>query len=153
MDKWDRYFLKIAHTISSNSSCLSRKVGAILVRDKAVISTGYNGPPRGIPHCGKVPFGAPRCPRQTEGYKSGEGLHLCPATHGEVNAIAQAARTGTNINHTIMYVTCGVPCKNCLAVIINAGVSEVVCTSLEEYDDMTKFILKHSDLNIRTYNL
>jgi len=143
---WDNYFKNLAYTVASNSKCLSRHIGAVLVKDKAIISTGYNGPSRGIPPCP-----GPKCPRTALGFNSSEGLHLCPAAHAEANSIAQAARSGVSTSGTTMYVTCGVPCKNCLALIINAGIEEVVCTSLEWYDSLSPFIVEHSNLIIREY--
>ena len=143
---WDEYFHAIAMVVSGNSKCMSRKVGAVLTRNNAIISTGYNGPPRGIPKCrGSI------CPRQVVGFKSGEGLHLCPATHAEANSIAQAAMNGVSTSGASMYLTCGVPCKNCLALIINAGIAEVVCTSEEYYDNLSEYILENSDLIVRVY--
>ena len=144
MTRWDDYFLKVATVVASNSKCQSRQIGAVLVKDKAIISTGYNGPPRGVPHC-------ERCPRQLQGYKSSEGLHLCPATHAEANCIVQAAKNGICTNNSIMYLTCNVPCKNCLALIINAGIEEVVCVSLDWYDELSPFLVAQSDLIIREY--
>ena len=143
---WDNYFKNLAYTVASNSKCLSRHIGAILVQNNAIISTGYNGPPRGIPPCP-----GPSCPRVMQGFRSAEGLHLCPATHAEANSIAQAAMNGITTKGATMYVTCGVPCKNCLALIINAGIEEVVCTSLEWYDSLSPFIVEHSNLIIREY--
>jgi len=146
MSNWDKYFHAIAMVVSGNSKCMSRKVGAVLTRNNAIISTGYNGPPRGIPKCrGSI------CPRQVVGFKSGEGLHLCPATHAEANSIAQAAMNGVSTLGASMYLTCGVPCKNCLALIINAGIAEVVCVSEEYYDGLSEHILENSDLIVRVY--
>ena len=171
---WDEYFYELAHVVASNSKCLSRKIGAVLVKNNVVIATGYNGPPRGIPHCDKrhnsddllcKEFGLkglnlpkpnktfPICPRRLLGYDSNEGLHLCPATHAEVNCIAHAAMLGIKAAGAQMYLTCGIPCKNCLAVLINAGIEEVICTSLEYYDDLSPYILKHSRLIVRTYGV
>jgi len=169
---WDKYFYDMAHVVASNSKCLSRKIGAVLVKNKVVIATGYNGPPRGIPHCNKrqnfddllcaefISSGEPLpkpseafpvCPRLLLGYASGEGLHLCPATHAEVNCIAHAAMLGIDTSGAFMYLTCGIPCKNCLAVLINANIDTVVCTSLDYYDNLSSYILNHSHLIVRTY--
>jgi len=151
------------------SSCLSRQIGAILVRDKTIIATGYNGPPRGVPHCGKERskkdsllfdelrqnpklFGDDTmCPRQRLGYDSGEGLHLCPAAHAEENCIINAARIGVEVLGSTMYMNCPIPCKECLKKIINAGIKDVVCTRLDAYDGLSEFLLSYSDLKIRTY--
>lgn len=144
---WDSYFLNICNAVASHSKCLSRQIGAILVRDKVVICTGYNGPARGVPHCeGSV------CPRRLHGYVSGEGLHLCPAAHAERNAIVQAARLGIVTKDATLYLNTQIPCKDCLIEIINAGISEVVCTEMRQYDLKSGFIMEHSDLIVRTFN-
>jgi len=167
--KWDRRFLGVCDQISMWSSCLSRQIGAILVRDRTIIATGYNSPPRGIPHCGKerskkdnTLFNELRqntklfgdhtmCPRQRLGYDSGEGLHLCPAAHAEENCIINAARIGVMVKDSIMYMNCPIPCKECLKKIINAGIREVVCTDLKTYDNLSVFLINNSNLIIRTY--
>lgn len=171
---WDKYFYDVAKVVEQNSKCLSRKIGAVMVRDKSVISTGYNGPPRGIPHCnnrlicklpdthlekefheycGKTNFELYECPRKLLGYKSGEGAKFCIAGHAERNALINAARNGINTYGTSLFLSCGVPCKDCLIEIINAGVEEVVVTDKNEfYDETSKYILKNSDLKIRNYN-
>ena len=144
--RWDQYYLNISKVVASNSRCLSRQVGAILVFDKVVVATGYNGPPRGVSHClGDI------CPRRQLGFSSGEGLHLCPAAHAETNCIYNAARVGVQTLDTTMYMTCGVPCKECLKGIINAGIKELVCTSLDHYDLLSGLLLRDSSLVIRTY--
>ena len=168
---WDEYFLKIAKAVGENSKCLSRQIGAILVRDKSIISTGYNGPPRGVPHCSEryscdrflmaeleriAGAGARRdiriCPRQQAGYASGEGLELCVASHAEVNCINNAARQGIQTNGSTMYLSCSIlPCKNCLCEIINAGIREVVVVEYRPYDRTSLFLIEHSGLSIRTY--
>lgn len=144
---WDEYYYRICNVVGSHSKCLSRQIGAILVRDKVVICTGFNGPPRGVPHCE-----GPTCPRQVKHYASGEGLHLCPAAHAERNAIVQAARLGIVTKDVTLYLNTNVPCKDCLIEIINAGIREVVCTEMKHYDLKTGFILEHSDLKVRVYD-
>lgn len=146
--RWDAYFLSICNAVGSNSKCMSRKIGAILVRDKVVICTGYNGPPRGIAHCE-----GEECPRRTAGYKSGEGLHLCPAAHAERNAIVQAARLGIQTKEATLYLNTGVPCKDCLIEMINAGISEIVCTNIFFYDNLSETILNQSHLKVREFEL
>ena len=147
MKIWDKYFYSICEAVGKNSKCLSRQIGAILVMDKVVICTGYNGPPRGVPHCeGSI------CPRRTAGYKSGEGLHLCPAAHAERNAIIQAARLGIMTKGSALYLNTQMPCKDCLIEIINAGINEVVCVDMKLYDEKSEFILKHSELSIRIFD-
>jgi dCMP deaminase len=142
---WDSYFLSICQTIAEKSSCHSRKIGAILVKDHAIISTGYNGPPRKIAHCN------PCCPRREQGFVSGEGLHLCRAVHAEVNCIAQAARNGVITKNATMYMTCGIPCKNCAGVIINAGIKRLVCPNLETYDNVAPKMFLEAGVKIDTF--
>lgn len=166
----DEWFYNMAITIGSYARCHSRKIGAVLVRDKSVISTGYNGPPRGAPTCDQRWFidkafkekygqyledGAETkniCPRRIIGFKSGEGLGVCPAGHAERNALINAARLGTNTKKTTMYMTCGVPCTPCVVEIINAGVKEIVCTSVDIYDETAMYLLENSDLKVRLFD-
>lgn len=159
----DLWFYSIALAVSKQSKCLSRQIGAILVRDDSIIAQGYNGPARGIPHCNtrhiidphlyntNMVFSGVGCPRRDLGFNSGEGLHLCIAAHAERNCIANAARNGVCTLNTTMYLTCEVPCKDCLSEIINAGITELVVTSKDGYDSMGEFILSHSDLVVRVY--
>ena len=112
--EWDRYFRSVCLAVASKSPCHSRKIGAILVRDKSIVATGYNGPPRGVPHCD------PSCPRREAGYRSGEGLHLCPATHAEVNCVINAARLGVVTLGTTLYMNAPFPCMECTKDLINA---------------------------------
>ena len=171
----EAYYRSIAEVVASRSKCLSRKIGAVLVKDDSIISTGYNGPPRGIPHCGSerlaydntlktALFEWPKtsgvmCPRRVLGAESGERLDICPATHAEANAIVQAAKTGVSTEGSTMYLTCEVPCKSCLGLIINAGIKKVVyntrilCDGKPEmfYDDVSRFIVDNSDLEVTTY--
>jgi len=163
--KWDRHFFELCETISRWSSCKSRKIGAVVVRDKTIVSTGYNGPPRGVPHCGDIGSytevaaqvynvdPTPKCPRRALGYNSGEGLHLCPAAHAEANAIANAARIGVSTVRTTMYMNCGIPCRECMKLIINAGILELVCLDPEDwYDELSKFLVVNSDVRIRAFS-
>lgn len=162
---WDDYFLRICNTVALNSKCLSRKIGAILVRDKKIFSSGYNGPPIGMSHCNERYVHdnltnkgyRPReiCPRIMAGYKSGEGLHLCPAGHAERNAINNAASLGISTKGSKMYMNCGIPCKDCLIEIIKAEVEEVICTGLVYYDNLSRTILEDSGvkLKVRIYDI
>ena len=149
--RWDQYFYSICNVVGSNSKCLSRQIGAVLVKDKVIICTGYNGPPRGIPHCeGDI------CPRRKLGFKSGEGLEKCPAAHAERNAIIQAARLGIKVKDSVLYLNTSIPCKDCLIEIINAGIIEVVCTEDKLYDELSEFLIKKITLfggfNIRQFS-
>ena len=169
--RWQVYFMRIAREVAKNSRCLSRQIGAVIVRDNSILSTGYNGPPRGVPHCGdRHKFDADlatlfsritkegydvsdntKCPRQRLGFESGKGLEYCVATHAEVNAIVNAAREGTSLKYSTMILTCGIPCRNCLSTIINAGISQVIVSSSEPYDTTSEYILQCSDLLISQY--
>ncbi len=93
-----------------------------------------------------------KCPRQAAGFKSGEGLELCTASHAEENAIINAARIGVSTLETTMFMDCGIPCRECLKKIINAGIVEIVCVDLDDwYDELSKFIVSDSSLIIRNY--
>jgi len=168
---WDKYYFDLCNTIATNSKCLSRQIGSVLVRDKSVISTGYNGPPRGISHCTRrylrdknlyaelkkrgithdVDF--TKCPRQTLGYKSGEGLEWCIAAHSEAGTVINAARGGIKVEGAKLYMSCGIPCKDCMIVIINAGIEELIVTKLDYYNFMAKFLVKESKIKIRVFDL
>jgi len=141
---FDEYFYKICNVISEKSNCLYEKIGSILVRDNVIISTGYNGPPRGIPHCKDIHN---ECPLILN-----KKFHLCPGAHSEINVIVHAARLGVQIKDSILYTNNQVPCGNCLIGIINSGIEEVVCTKLTMYDFKTGFFMEHSDLKIRLYD-
>ena len=145
---WDRYFMDIAIAVSKNSKCLSRQIGVVLVRNKSIIATGYNGPPRGVHHCeGTI------CPRKAAGYGSGEGLHLCRAAHAERNAISNAALNGVSTNNCILYMNCVLPCKDCAAMIINSGICMVVVDTPGVYDAIGKEMLDEVGIPYDVINL
>lgn len=120
---WDLYFLNLARSVGLASKCASRSIGAVIVRDRYVLSTGYNGAPRGVDLCQDV---AGECPRHLANILSGEGLHLCPAAHAESNAIAVAAANGVSTAEASIFCYCKLPCVWCAGMIINAGIVEVV---------------------------
>lgn len=117
---WDEYFLGIVELIKERSTCLRRQVGAVVVKDKRILTTGYNGAPAGCRHCEEV-----GCLRQSLNVPSGERHELCRAAHAEQNAIAQAAMYGVSINGGTIYVTAQ-PCVICTKLIINSGIKRVV---------------------------
>ena len=117
---WDDYFMKIATDVSSRATCIRRKVGAVIVKDKWIISTGYNGVPMGIPHCTPV-----TCLRNLYNVPSGERHELCRGLHAEQNAIIQAALHGVAINGAIIYVT-NQPCSICTKMLINSGIKKFI---------------------------
>ena len=167
-NRWDSYFYHIAQDCASMSRCFSRQIGAVIVRDRRIVATGYNSPPAGIPPCDerykqdkylanlllehKLQQRPGVCPRQLLGAKSGELIELCPAIHAECNAIANAARENNSTVGAKMYMTCGIPCRNCLGTIINCGISEIICTSLEWYDETSKYLFFSSNLKLRLYD-
>ena len=117
---WDDYFMELARVASTRSNCLRRDVGAVVVRDRRVVSTGYNGTARGTANC--FDGGCPRCKGAGA---SGADLDRCLCSHAEENAIVQAAFHGTSVAGGAMYTTLS-PCTGCSRMIINAGILEVV---------------------------
>jgi len=117
---WDEYFMEITRLVSERSTCLRRKVGAIIVKDKRIISTGYNGAPKGLAHCLDV-----GCLRERMGVPSGERHELCRGVHAEQNAIIQAAGSGASMTGATIYCTDS-PCSTCSKMIINAGIVRLV---------------------------
>ena len=117
---WDEYFMDIVRDVATRSTCRRRKVGAILVKDKRIIATGYNGGPTGLAHCLEI-----GCLREQLGIPSGQQHELCRALHAEQNAIIQAARYGVNIEGSSIYITTQ-PCVVCAKMLINAGIKEIV---------------------------
>lgn len=117
---WDEYFIDITQRVATRSTCLRRSVGAIIVRDKRILSTGYNGAPRGLAHCEKA-----GCLRERLGIPSGQRQEICRGLHAEQNAIIQAALYGTPIEGSSLYCTTQ-PCVTCAKMIINAGILRVI---------------------------
>ncbi len=117
---WDEYFMEIARVVAMRSNCLKRRVAAIIVKDKRIISTGYNGTPRGTKNCSEG--GCPRCARLAG---SGTDLDECYCSHGEENAITQAAYHGVSLKGAMLYSTLS-PCLICTKMIINSGIGEVI---------------------------
>lgn len=124
---WDQYFMSIAKLASTRSTCLRRKVGAVIVKDKHILSTGYNGAPRGLAHCLEI-----GCLREKLNIKSGTRHELCRAIHAEQNAVIQAAVSGVSIEGASMYCTT-FPCVLCSKIIINSGITRIVV--MEGYPD------------------
>jgi dCMP deaminase len=128
---WDNYFMNIAEAVKMRCNCMSAKKGAIIVRDKQILSTGYNGTPKGITHC--TDGGCPRCTTRHLGeMKSGVYAEPCICAHAEENAIVQAAYNGTSTKEATIYTTFS-PCVVCCKMIINAGIRRVV--AMVEYPD------------------
>lgn len=118
---WDEYFMEIAEIVKTRSTCLRRQVGAVIVKDNRIITTGYNGAPSGLKHCSDLGI----CERQRLGIPSGERHELCRALHAEQNAIIQAAKLGISTEGSTIYVTVQ-PCVICAKMLINAGILRIV---------------------------
>lgn len=141
--KWHHRFMSMAELISTWSTCKRRQCGAVIVKDKHILSTGYNGAPAGILECTS---GRP-CIREELKIPSGERHELCYATHAEQNAIVQAARFGVSIEGANIYIYGGSPCSLCAKLIINAKIKNVYCQ--EEYpDNLAIELLKEAEINL-----
>jgi len=116
---WDEYFMGITEMVAQRSTCLRRKVGAILVRDKRIIATGYNGAPAKVSHCLDI-----GCLREQQGIPSGERHELCRGLHAEQNSIIQAALHGFSIEGATLYCT-NMPCAICSKMLINARIEKI----------------------------
>ena len=139
---WDEYFLEIASLVSKRSTCLRRKVGALVVKDRRILATGYNGTPSGIKHCSEV-----GCLREKMNIPSGERHELCRGLHAEQNVLLQACLHGVSLKGSTIYVT-NQPCIICAKMIINAGIGEVVMA--DRYPDaMAMNFLKEAKIKIR----
>lgn len=138
---WDEYFIKITHEVSKRSTCLKRQVGSLIVTDKHILTTGYNGVPHGLEHCAAV-----GCLRIAKNVPSGERHELCRGLHAEMNALLQAARYGIKIGGSTIYSTT-FPCSMCAKMIINADIKRVV--TQEEYpDNLAKVMFAEAELTV-----
>ncbi|MBF0369851.1 MAG: dCMP deaminase family protein [Magnetococcales bacterium] len=116
---WDQHWMEAAQLAAQMSTCASgRKVGAVFVRDKRLLATGFNGVPSGYPH-------PTTCARREAGVPSGQGLDLCVCAHAEANGVANAARYGMSLEGATVYVTCQ-PCAACMGMLANVGVNKVI---------------------------
>ena len=140
---WDNYFMAIAKVAAERSNCSRRQVAAVIVRDHRIISTGYNGTPRGIKNC--FEGGCPRCGSDVP---SGEKLEECFCSHGEENAIVQAAYHGISVKDAILYTTYS-SCLLCAKMIINAGIREVVYQDRYTIDETARVLLKAAGVILR----
>ena len=143
---WDEYFLSICKLIASRSTCLRRQVGAVIVKDKQILASGYNGAPTGIKHCDIV-----GCLREELGVPSGQRHELCRALHAEQNAFLQAAKHGVSLNGASIYITTQ-PCSICAKMIINAGIKKVIIQGGYP-DDFALDFLKEAKIEIETISL
>jgi dCMP deaminase len=139
---WDEYFLEVAHLVSRRATCLRRKVGAVLVKDKKILATGYNGSPSGLKHC--IDIG---CVREKLKIPSGERHELCRGLHAEQNVLLQAALYGVSTKDSVLYVT-NQPCVICAKMLINAGVKEIVISG-DYPDKLAKDFFKEAKIKVR----
>jgi dCMP deaminase len=144
---WDEYFMKIAQVASMRSNCIKRKVGAVIIRDKRIISTGYNGTPRGTKNCNEG--GCPRCNSLAS---SGTRLEECLCSHAEENSITQAAYHGTSVKDGTLYTTFA-PCLMCSKMIINSGILEVVFNIDYPLNDTSFHLFAQAGVKIRQHRL
>jgi dCMP deaminase len=140
---WDAYFMQIAHLVKTRATCPRRQVGAVIVRDRRILSTGYNGAPRGLPHC---PPEGPHADWPLGCMRAG---HCIRSLHAEQNALLQAAMIGVPCEGATMYVTCQ-PCNACAKMIINAGIVRVIYEG-DYPDEFSKELFRDSGLEVFVY--
>jgi len=139
---WDEYFMSIADQVAGRATCVRRSIGAVLVKDKRILATGYNGVPTGIAHCDEV-----GCLREQLGIPSGTQHELCRGIHAEQNAVIQAARHGIPIDGAVAYCT-HQPCVLCAKILINSGITAIVYR--EPYpDQLSQDMLEEAGIPLR----
>jgi len=139
---YDEYFMNMTQVVSTRSTCIRRNVGAILVKNKHILSTGYNGAPKGLKHCSEV-----GCLREKLNVQTGERHELCRGLHAEQNAIIQASVFGVSIDGATLYCTTA-PCSVCTKMLINAGIKEIVYQ--ESYpDELAQQMLTEAKIKVR----
>ncbi len=144
---YDQYFMAIAELVSTRSTCLRRKVGAVIVKDRHILTTGYNGAPSGMKHCDELGG----CLREKLKVRSGQRHELCRGLHAEQNAIIQAALFGVSVKDSTMYCT-NAPCVVCAKMMMNAGIKELVYA--DGYpDELAEEMLADSHIKTRIIKL
>ena len=142
---WDDYFMEITKLVARRSTCMRRHVGAVIVRDRRILATGYNGAPRGLRHCSET-----GCLREKMNIPSGQNQELCRGLHAEQNAIIQSALFGVSIENSQIY-TVTQPCVVCAKMIINAGINRIVFA--EAYPDpLSEELIKESGIELVNIN-
>jgi dCMP deaminase len=144
---WDEYFMQIAQIVALRSNCMKRKVAAVVVKEKRIVSTGYNGTPRGVKNCNEG--GCPRCNSLAS---SGTNLGECLCSHAEENSITQAAYHGISLKDATLYSTFS-PCLICTKMIINSGIVEVVYNARYPMGDIPLGLLKEAGVKTRQVKL
>lgn len=153
---WDSYFMALAKMAASRSTCISRRVGAVIVKNKQVFSTGYNGPLSGWEHCTDIGY----CIRREKGFKNSEKYGACPANHAEANAVALAAKKGISTDGSTLYVTL-FPCPVCAKLVIAAGIKEIVYEanyaqggiSDEKSEELAKNYFSKSNIKVKHHKI
>ena len=140
---WDEYFMDIAKVVGRRSNCMKRQVAAVVVRDRRIVATGYNGTPRGAKNCNEG-----GCPRCNDLAPAGSALDDCLCNHAEENAVAQAAYHGISIRGATIYCTFS-PCLRCTKLIINAGIAEVVYNARYDIDNRSLSLLAECGVEVR----
>ena len=139
---WDEYFMQITFQVAKRSTCPRAAVGAVIVRDKRILTTGYNGAPAGIVHCDET-----GCIREKENIPSGERHELCRGLHAEQNSLLQAALHGNSVKGATLYATVQ-PCIICAKMLINAGIKEIIIS--DGYpDELAERMLKEAGIKVR----
>lgn len=138
---WDEYFIQITELVASRSTCMRRSVGAVIVKNRHILATGYNGAPSGVSHCNVT-----GCLRASMNIPSGERHELCRGTHAEQNAIVQAAKHGTPIEGATIYVNTK-PCSICSKMIINSGIKRV-CYLGDYSDEMSEGMMREAGIEM-----
>lgn len=142
---WEEYFIKISHLVAKRSSCTRRQCGAVVVRDNLILSTGYNGTPRGVKNCNEG-----GCPRCNGNVPSGTKLEECLCVHAEENAIIQAAYNGVTVKGSTLYSSfC--PCSYCAKSIINAGIKKVFYNMAYALDEISTKLFKEAGIELVRY--
>jgi dCMP deaminase len=142
---WDEYFMQICRVVATRSTCLRRQVGAILVSERRILATGYNGAPKGLKHCAELGG----CYREQLGVPSGERQELCRALHAEQNAIIQAAVHGVKLENVTAYCTT-MPCVTCAKMLINANVKRIVYEA-DYPDELSRQMLTEAEVELERW--
>lgn len=142
---WDEYFMEVASVVAKRATCLRRSVGAVVVKDKRILATGYNGAPSGLSHCAVV-----GCLRDKLGIPSGQRVEICRGLHAEQNALIQAAKYGIPLEGSTIYVTLE-PCVTCAKMLVNAGIQRIVYE--EQYvDQLSRDILGEAKVQVERFH-
>lgn len=142
---WDEYFMKLAEEVATRTTCMRRAVGAVIVKDRRILATGYNGVPTGLRHCAET-----GCLREQLGVPSGQRHEICRGLHAEQNALLQAARYGINIEGSVIYINTQ-PCVVCAKMLINAGIKEIIYKNPYP-DELAMELLEESGIRLRVFD-